>query len=96
VISEFDVKKALNALHEQFFEEQTKQMNLFISGVGNVGKSLLDQIKQQKKYIRSTFNINLKVVAMSNSKTMVFDDNGPHQLGITLKRRTTHNTDGLF
>jgi aspartokinase/homoserine dehydrogenase 1 len=76
VISEFDVKKALNALHEQFFEEQTKQMNLFISGVGNVGKSLLDQIKQQKKYIKSTFNINLKVVAMSNSKTMVFDDNG--------------------
>jgi len=76
VISEFDVKKALNALHEQFFEEQTKQMNLFISGVGNVGKSLLDQIKQQKKYIKSTFNINLKVVALSNSKTMVFDDNG--------------------
>ena len=41
VISESDVKKALNSLHEQFFEEQTKQMNLFIAGVGNVGKSLM-------------------------------------------------------
>jgi aspartokinase/homoserine dehydrogenase 1 len=76
VISESDVKKALNSLHEQFFEEQTKQMNLFIAGVGNVGKSLMDQIKQQKKYIKSTLKINLKVVALSNSKKMVFDESG--------------------
>jgi aspartokinase/homoserine dehydrogenase 1 len=76
VIAESDVKKALNSLHEQFFEEQTKQMNLFIAGVGNVGKSLIDQIAQQKKYIKSTLKINIKVVGLSNSKKMVFDDNG--------------------
>ena len=51
-------------------------MNLFISGVGNVGKSLIDQIKQQKKYIKSTHKINIKVVALSNSKKMVFDESG--------------------
>jgi aspartokinase/homoserine dehydrogenase 1 len=76
VISETDVKKALNCLHEQFFEEQTKQVNLFIAGVGNVGKSLIDQINQQKKYIKSTLKIKIKVIALSNSKTMVFDENG--------------------
>ena len=76
VISESDVKKALNCLHEQFFEEQTKQVNLFIAGVGNVGKSLIDQINQQKKYIKSTLKIKIKVIALSNSKTMVFDENG--------------------
>ncbi|MDB4180677.1 bifunctional aspartate kinase/homoserine dehydrogenase I [Flavobacteriaceae bacterium] len=76
VISESDVKKALNCLHEQFFEAQTKQVNLFIAGVGNVGKSLIDQINQQQKYIKSTFKIKIKVVALSNSRTMVFDENG--------------------
>ena len=76
VISESDVKKALNCLHEQFFEEETKQVNLFIAGVGNVGKSLIEQIKQQKKYIKSTLKIKLKVIALSNSRTMVFDENG--------------------
>jgi len=76
VISESDVKKALNCLHEQFFEEQTKQVNLFIAGVGNVGKSLINQINQQKKYIKSTLKIKIKVIALSNSKTMVFDENG--------------------
>ena len=76
VISESDVKKALNCLHEQFFEEETKEVNLFIAGVGNVGKSLIEQIKQQQKYIKSTLKIKLKVIALSNSRTMVFDENG--------------------
>mgnify|MGYP000459589865 CR=1 FL=1 len=47
--AESDVTKALNCLHERFFETETKQINLFISGVGNVGKSLINQIEQQKK-----------------------------------------------
>ena len=76
VISKSDVKKALNCLHEQFFEEETKEVNLFIAGVGNVGKSLIEQIKQQQKYIKSSLKIKLKVIALSNSRTMMFDENG--------------------
>ena len=49
VIAESDIKKALNCLHERFFESEIKQINLFISGVENVGKSLINQIKKQKK-----------------------------------------------
>ncbi len=30
-----------------------KQLNLFINGVGNVGKKLLEQIIKQKKYLNS-------------------------------------------
>tara|TARA_R110002033_G_scaffold23563_26_gene55707 strand:- start:3660 stop:5129 length:1470 start_codon:yes stop_codon:yes gene_type:complete len=48
VILQSDVKKALNTLHEQFFETKTKQLNVFITGVGNVGEKLVEQIKQQK------------------------------------------------
>src|SRR5690606_16694073 len=38
VIAQKDVKKALNTLHEAFFEGNIKQLNVFITGVGNVGE----------------------------------------------------------
>ncbi|MDO1500450.1 bifunctional aspartate kinase/homoserine dehydrogenase I [Winogradskyella maritima] len=76
VISKKDVKKALNSLHERFFEDNTKQVNLFITGVGNVGQRLLEQIKQQKKYVKAHHKVNLRVVGISNSRTMVLDADG--------------------
>lgn len=76
VISKNDVKKALNTLHERFFETKTKQLNLFITGVGNVGERLVEQIKQQKSYVKQNLKINLRVVGLSNSRKMIFDESG--------------------
>ena len=76
VIHKNDVKKALNSLHEQFFEIKTKQINLFITGVGNVGERLIEQIKLQKAYIKENFKISLRVAGLSNSRTMVVNDEG--------------------
>ena len=76
IIAESDVTKALNCLHERFFETETKQINLFISGVGNVGKSLINQIEQQKKYIKTNLKIKLKVIGLSNSKKMTLEKDG--------------------
>jgi aspartokinase/homoserine dehydrogenase 1 len=76
VINERDVKKALNTLHENFFEENTKQLNLFVMGVGNVGEKFIEQIQQQKKFLRNNLRINLRVIAVSNSRKMYFDEDG--------------------
>ena len=76
VILESDVKKALNSLHEQFFESKTKQLNVFITGVGNVGERLVEQIKQQRKYLKENLKINLRIAGLSNSKKMIFNDEG--------------------
>jgi aspartokinase/homoserine dehydrogenase 1 len=76
VINERDVKKALNTLHENFFEENTKQLNLFVMGVGNVGEKFIEQINQQKKFLKENLKINLRVAALSNSKKMLFDEEG--------------------
>jgi len=76
VINERDVKKALNALHENFFEENTKQLNLFVMGVGNVGEKFIEQIHQQKKFLKENLKINLRVIALSNSRKMYFDEEG--------------------
>ncbi|MGG6231206.1 bifunctional aspartate kinase/homoserine dehydrogenase I [Tenacibaculum sp. SDUM215027] len=76
VINSSDAKKALNTLHEQFFEEKMKQLNLFVTGVGNVGVRFLAQIHQQKKYLKEHLKLNVRVIGISNSKKMIFDDNG--------------------
>ncbi|MGB5369745.1 MAG: bifunctional aspartate kinase/homoserine dehydrogenase I, partial [Flavobacteriaceae bacterium] len=76
VIDKDDVKKALNALHEEFFEENIKQLNLFVMGMGNVGSKLLTQLQQQKKYLKDNLKLNVRVVGISNSRKMHFDDNG--------------------
>ena len=76
VINERDVKKALNTLHERFFEDNTKQLNLFVMGVGNVGEKFMDQIHQQKKFLKENLKINLRVIGISNSRKMLFDEEG--------------------
>ncbi|SFR48916.1 aspartate kinase [Robiginitalea myxolifaciens] len=76
VIDQADVKKALNTLHEAFFEEQVKQLNLFIVGVGNVGARLLDQIRRQQKLLKKEMQLQLRVVGLSNSRKMNFKTSG--------------------
>ena len=76
VINERDVKKALNTLHERFFEDNTKQLNLFVMGVGNVGEKFIEQINQQKKFLKDNLKINVRVIAISNSRKMHFDEEG--------------------
>ncbi len=66
VIASKDVKKALNSLHERFFEDQHQQLNLFIMGVGNVGGRLMAQIKQQQEYLLEHLKLNLRVIGISN------------------------------
>ena len=76
VINKRDIAKALNALHECFFEEHNKQLNLFIVGTGNVGQKFINQIHQQKKFLKENLKLNIRVVGLSNSKKMYFDESG--------------------
>jgi aspartokinase/homoserine dehydrogenase 1 len=76
VITTADVKKAINVLHEEFFETSYKQIHLFIAGTGNVGGKLIDQLYQQKDYLKHHLKLIIKVIGVANSKKMLFDDQG--------------------
>jgi aspartokinase/homoserine dehydrogenase 1 len=76
VIASEDVKKAINVLHEEFFETTYKQVNLFIVGTGNVGSKLLGQLHQQQQYLAEHLRLQINVAGMANSKKMAFDDEG--------------------
>ena len=76
VISTNDVKKAINILHEEFFETTYKQVNVFIAGLGNVGQKLIDQLKKQQQFLREHLKLQLKITGLANSKKMLFNDDG--------------------
>jgi len=76
VIATADVKKAINVLHEEFFETTYKQVNLFIAGLGNVGQKFLDQLIQQKQFLLDKLRIQIRVVGIANSKKMYFNEEG--------------------
>ncbi|HMH34430.1 MAG TPA: bifunctional aspartate kinase/homoserine dehydrogenase I, partial [Puia sp.] len=76
VVAVADVKKTINILHEEFFETTNKQLNLFITGTGNVGSRLLDQIRQQDQYLQQNLRLQLRVVGLANSRKMLFNDEG--------------------
>lgn len=76
VISEKDITKAVNVLHEEFFESEIKQVHLYICGTGNVGMKLIQQIYSQNDYLKEHLLVNLRIAGLSNSRKMIFSDKG--------------------
>lgn len=76
VIATKDVKKAINVLHEEFFETTFKQVNLYITGTGNVGKKLLSQLHQQHEFLQNNLRLQVNVAGICNSRRMRIDENG--------------------
>jgi aspartokinase/homoserine dehydrogenase 1 len=76
VIKTADVKKAVNVLHEDFFETVRKQVNLFLVGSGNVGGKLIEQLKQQIKNIDDQLHLNIRVIGIASSKKMLLNEEG--------------------
>lgn len=76
VISTSDVRKAINVLHEEFFETSYKQINIFVAGAGNVGSKLLRQLNQQQKFLREHLRLQVRVVGIANSKKALIRNDG--------------------
>ncbi len=76
IIKEVHLAKALKALHGTFFLENRQSLNLYIVGTGLIGGTLLKQIKRQYEYFYEKRYLNINIVALANSKKMLFDENG--------------------
>jgi len=76
VIRKEDVAKAMVAVHDVFFLSNYYTLNLFVVGVGLVGGTLLRQIKEQAAYLLEYQFVELKVVALSNTRKMLFNTDG--------------------
>lgn len=76
VIESPNLTKALNVIHDSFFLSETQVLNLFIVGIGNVGRRLISQLSLQQDKLLKEKALQLKVVGIANSKRVVFDSEG--------------------
>jgi bifunctional aspartokinase / homoserine dehydrogenase 1 len=68
--------RALNVIHQAFFEARTS-LALVVVGVGNIGGALLRQLHQQRAYLLAQ-GFDLKVVGVANSRKYVLAPHGLH------------------
>lgn len=76
VIAGRSLRKALNVIHDSFFLSETQVLNLFVAGIGNVGRNLLMQIHSQQENLLKNKALELRIVGIANSKRCVFDRDG--------------------
>ncbi len=76
VIRREDEKKALNALHDAFFLSDLRDVNLFMVGTGLIAEELLRQLAGQVEHLRETKRLNLRLIGLTNTRKMVFDEDG--------------------
>lgn len=73
VVEKRHLSKSLNSIHESFFLSDLRKFNVFMIGVGNVGRAFLDQVKKQQDFLAKAFQINLSVTGLANSRKMIFN-----------------------
>lgn len=76
VINRLDLRKAINVLHDGFLLSKYKKVHLYITGAGNVGGTLMEQIRKQHAYIRENFSLDIRVVMLANSTKMLVNADG--------------------
>lgn len=79
VVKQADIAKALNALHEAFFLSDKKLLNVFLVGTGLIGKALVHMIHEQYPKLAKENLLEVNIVAVANSKNMLFNEEGLDQ-----------------
>lgn len=76
IINSTELRKTLNVIHDSFFLSEYKVLNVFICGIGTVGKSLIRQIHTQQEKLIKENGLKLNIVGIANSKRLLLNRNG--------------------
>ncbi len=76
VINKNNLSKALNAIHNVFFQSEARVLNLYLVGTGLIGSTLLRQIRDQFDYLRNERLLKVCLVGVSNTKKMLLAPKG--------------------
>ena len=76
VVDSKSLRKSLNVIHDSFFLSEYQVLNLFICGVGTVGGSLVEQIRQQQKKLMMENGLKLHVVGIIDATKAMFSRTG--------------------
>ena len=76
IISKDDLSKAVNAVHDAFFTDLKRTLNIFCLGTGNIGKTLFNQLKEQMPFLAANNDLQVKVAGICNTRKMIFNAEG--------------------
>lgn len=76
VVSSRDEAKALQSIHDGFFLSETVSAHLALIGPGLIGKTLLSQLSKHSKELKESLALELKLVAIGDSKKMLLKPDG--------------------
>uniref|UniRef100_A0A803NJ80 ACT domain-containing protein n=1 Tax=Cannabis sativa TaxID=3483 RepID=A0A803NJ80_CANSA len=75
VVKREDCIRALRAVHSRFYLSRTT-IAMGIVGPGLIGATLLDQLRDQAATLKEEFNIDLRVMGITGTRTMLLSDSG--------------------
>lgn len=75
VVTSSQDEKAKNIIEAEIFAKP-KTIHLAMIGHGKVGSTLIDQVLKKSEYIRSRKKLDLKIIAIANSRKMTFNKTG--------------------
>ncbi|XP_042498537.1 bifunctional aspartokinase/homoserine dehydrogenase 1, chloroplastic-like [Macadamia integrifolia] len=75
VLKREDCIRALRAVHSRFYLSKTT-IAMGIIGSGLIGSTLLDQLRDQASVLKEEMNIDLRVMGITGSRTMILSDSG--------------------
>ena len=76
IIGKHDLGKSLNAVHDAFYTDLKRSLNVFCLGTGNISKTLFKQIREQSEFLAEKNDLQVNVIGIANTKKMLFDANG--------------------
>ncbi|MDR2885772.1 MAG: bifunctional aspartate kinase/homoserine dehydrogenase I [Rikenellaceae bacterium] len=76
VIAKESLRKALNVIHDSFFLSDYQVLNIFIAGVGLVGRNLLEQIRLQQQRLMEQNSLKIRIVGITNSRRFIASRDG--------------------
>jgi bifunctional aspartokinase / homoserine dehydrogenase 1 len=75
VVASAEEARAVRAIHSAFFEPGKRRLDIAVVGPGKVGAALLEQIAEAKPHLAQE-GLELRVIAVANSRSMVLDAQG--------------------
>lgn len=76
ILSRADLSKAVNAVHDAFYSDLKKTLNVFCLGTGNIGKTLFKQLQNQMPFLAKNNDLQVKVMGVSNTRKMYLNSEG--------------------
>lgn len=76
VVETSEIKRAIRALHGEFFGKERDRLNLFIAGKGNIGATLIRLVTERKEQILRSTGKDIAICGLADSRYHIIEKDG--------------------